>query len=275
MKLNIKLLVLMLSFGFVMLSHFSYSQEHRKLIRKGNEEYKGEKYDMAEVEYMRALDQDSLSQPAIFNLGDALYKQGKYDDALKRYARILELLKSPPAVDEDKPRKEDELAKAEDTHYNIGNVHFMKSEWDEAIEAYKNSLRLNPADTTAKFNLAYAQLKKQEQEQQEQENQDNQDNQDQDNQDKQDQNQDNQNQDNQDDNQDKQDQDNQDQDQQDKQDQNQDQQDKQDQQSEPKISQEQAEKMLQAIQANEDKTQEKVKDKKAGAVVVSKSGKNW
>lgn len=234
------------------------AQQERKFIRSGNKQFVKGDFVSAEVDYLRALDKDSTSYAAIFNLGDALYKQQKYEDALARFSVLaadsINVEKRPAAF------------------YNVGNTHFEMKKYEEAIEAYKNSLRMNPSDTLAKFNLAYAQLmlqKQQDQDKQDQEKKDDKDNKDQDK-DKKDQNQD-QNKDNQDQNKD-----------QDKKDQDKKDQDKKDgdgkdqpQQPEPKIGKDQAEKMLQAIQANEDKTQQKVKDKKEKGVVVGGSRKNW
>ncbi len=241
-----------------------YSQEERRDIRKGNKKFYEGKFNEAEVDYLRAIDIDSTSMPAIFNLGNAFYKQGQLDEALKRYTKLAE----NPIPNKHTP----------DLFYNSGNALFYAEKYEEAAGAYMQALRMNPSDTTAKFNLAYALLKLQQQQQQQQEqNQDqNQDNQDQ----NQEQNQDNQNQDqqNQDQNQDNQNgDDKKDGEGDDKKDGEGDKKEEQEGEGKPqevKLSKEQAEKLLEAIQANEDKTQEKLKDKKKGVIVVG-SGKNW
>ena len=61
----------------------------------------------------------------------------------------------------------DKLQKAH-SYYNIGNAYCASQEWEKAIEKYKSSLRLNPTDIDTKYNLAYAQQKLQKQQQQEQ-----------------------------------------------------------------------------------------------------------
>ena len=73
--------------------------------------------------------------------------------------------------------------------YNLGNAQFRQQKYAEALESYKNSLRLNPDDPQAKFNYAYVKKLLDDQNQQNQDNKDNKDNKD----DKDDQNQDQQN----------------------------------------------------------------------------------
>ena len=244
-----------------------FAQTDRREVRAGNRAFKKGEFPKAEIDYKKALLKDSTSVAAQYNLANALYKNENYTEAEKYSKAALDSLSRSP--------------RAADAHYNAGDIYLQQRRWSEAIEAFKQSLRLNPDDMDAKSNLAYAQ-KMLEKEQQDQQNQ-NQDgggdnNQDQ-NQDNQDQNKDDQNKDqnqdqdqdqnkDQNDNQDQQDQP-QNQDQQD--DQNQPQQDNQDQ----KISPEAAEQMLQAIQAKEDETQDKVKKEKAAAVKSRQKEKNW
>ena len=50
--------------------------------------------------------------------------------------------------------------------YNKGNAHFAKKEYDKSVESYKNALRMNASDVDAKTNLALAQRMLQQQQQQ-------------------------------------------------------------------------------------------------------------
>ena len=166
-----------------------------------------------------------------------------------------------------------------DVAYNLGNTQFAQQKYKEALSSYRMAMRCNPNDEDAKYNYAFTKRLLQQQEQQQQQQQQNQDK----NQDNKEQNSD-QNKDNQDQNQ----QNNKDQNgdnQQDKSEpQNQDekgeepqgQADKREQQGgqrpEGGMSPEQQEALLQAIQAEEDKTQDKLKEK---AGVLIRGGKNW
>jgi Ca-activated chloride channel family protein len=239
---------------FTSLAIPSFAQEDKKDVREGNKLYKKELYNDAEIAYRRGLDKDSLSFVARFNLGDAYYKQEQYEQAENIFKNLSDI--------NDEGMTDAQKAKI---MHNLGNAQLQQKKYKESIDSYKKSLRINPTDDETRSNLAYAQLMSND-EQQQQQNQDQNQDQSQD-QDKQDQ---NQNQDNQNQDQNNQEQ-NQDQDQS-----NQDQQDKKQQQGqEPKISPQQARQILEAVQADEKQTQEKVNKEKAKALKKQKTDKNW
>lgn len=137
-----------------------YTEPHIKALREGNYFLKNKKYDQAETEYRRALDLKSPYPQAYYNLGVKSQVLNKYDEAITNYNQSLKNLK-------DKK----EIAHA---YHNIGNSYMKKQEWANAIQAYKQALKKNPTDMDTKYNLAYAQLKlkkKQEQQQQQPQNQ--------------------------------------------------------------------------------------------------------
>ena len=228
-----------------------FAQKEIKFSRQGNKEYKLKNFDDAELLYRRSFDENPAYNDAMFNLGNALYKQEKYKDALKSFESLAD--------------SEIDLLSKADSYYNLGNSFLKDSKLKKSIEAYKNSLRLNPENLHAKYNLAYAQdqLKKQQQQQQQQQEQQNKD--DQENKQKNDKNQ-----------QQQQGDDNKDKDQQDQQNNDKQQnQDKQEQkQQQDKMSKQDAERLLQALATDEQQVQEKVKEAKASQRRV-RTLKNW
>jgi tetratricopeptide (TPR) repeat protein len=231
-------------FFLICFSGPAWAQADKKFIRQGNRVYEKDKFPESEIYYRKALDKNKGSGDAVFNSGDALYKQKKYEDAGKQFIESHRM-------NEDKDKKSSSL-------YNLGNSLLMANKLQESIEAYKNSLRLKPDNKEAKYNLAYAQDLLKEQQQQEQQQQQNKDNKDQNN-DQQKKDDGNKNQDQEKDSQDKQN--------------NEQQQDKQDQQQQS-ISKEDAERLLNAIANDEKNVQEKVKLAKAAKARV-KTVKNW
>ena len=232
------------------------AQEDRRDVRKGNRDFKKESWREAEIDYRKALVKDSLSMAANYNLANTLYREGNVEQALKTLESVKEVA---PAS-----------ASAADYYFNLGDAAIAMQDWQTAVDAFKESLLRNPGDIAAKENYIYAK-KKLEDQQQNQQNDQNQDNQNQnDNQDQQ--NDQNQNGDqNQDQQQDRNDKNN-------NQDQNQDQQDKKEQPQQgqqPKISPQAAQQMLQAIQAKEKETQDKVNKQKAEALKSRQKEKNW
>ena len=221
------------------------AQPDKRDVRRGNRDYKKENWKEAEIEYRKGIVKDSLSVAANYNLAADLYRQNNPQEAQKVLDRIKEVA---PATEN-----------AADYYYNLGDVAIANQDWQTAVTAFEESLLRNPGDLNAKENYIYAKKKLQQQQNQQnqQQNDQNPDNQDQ-NQDRNDQNQDNQNQD-----QNK-----------DQQDQNKDQQDRQ-QDQQPKITPQAAQQMLQAIQAKEKETQEKVKKEKAAALQSRQKERNW
>lgn len=228
------------------------AQTDRKEVRSGNRQFRRENYKEAEISYRKALVKDSLSFAANYNLANVLYRGEHYDEA----GKVMETVRDAAPASEH----------GADYFFNAGDIALAKKDYAAAVDAFKQSLLLNPGDLQAKENYIYAR-KMLENQQQNGGGQDNQQNQDQQ------QNQDNQdNQDNQQDRNDNQ----QNQDQQN----NQDQQDSQDgrngQQPQPvKISPQQAQQMLKAMQAKEKETQDKVNREKAEALKSRQKEKNW
>ena len=244
-------------------SSLSFAQKQvRKEIRKGNKEYKQEKYPDAEVNYRRALEENARSIEAAYNLGNSLYKQEKRQEALEQYQAMI--------------NNETDKEKLADAWHNIGNVFLsmkdsqnpeeQKIALPRSIEAYKNALRNNPKDEETRYNLALAQKLLEDQENDDQGQDDQQDDQNQD-----------QNQENQDQQQDQ----NQDQQNQDQQNQNQDQDQKEQEQKEQQgqnpneMSKETAERILESLMQDERNTQEKVKAEEMRRQKQRKTDKNW
>ena len=232
------------------------AQVDKRDVRSGNRDYRKENYKEAEIEYRKAIVKDSLSMAANYNLAADLYRQNNPQEAQKVLDRIKEVA---PATEN-----------AADYYYNVGDVAMANQDWQTAVTAFEESLLRNPGDLNAKENYIYA--KKKLEEQQNQQNQQNDQNQDQNKDQNKDDNQNNdQNQDNKDQNDDKQDQNK------DQQNQNNDQKQNQDQQQnqQPKITPQAAQQMLQAIQAKEKETQEKVNKEKAQALQSRQKERNW
>lgn len=242
------------------------AQVDKKDVRRGNRDFKKENYREADIDYRKALLKDSTSVAANYNLASVLYRQGDMEQAGTTLDRIKE---TAPATES-----------SADYWYNRGDVALGVKDYQTAVDAFAQSLMIRPDDMDAKENFIYA--KKMLENQQNQQNQHNNDQ-------NQDQNQDQNNDQNQNQDQNQNDDQNKDQDKNDDQDKNQDQnqqnqdqnddrqnQDKKNQQGhEPKLSPQAAQQMLQAIQAKEKETQEKVKEEKAKALKARQKEKNW
>ena len=117
--------VLALSAGAV-----SAQKAERKNVREGNKLYESEKYTESEIAYRKSLEVNPRSTEGTYNLGNSLYKQGKFPEAAEQYQLIAGQGEKMVATPEGKAR---------------------------LSEVYKQSLRLNPKDDETRYNLALAQ----------------------------------------------------------------------------------------------------------------------
>ena len=232
---------------------------------------------------------DSTLFEGRYNLANALIRQAMADSTATQNAESAEANMSAGYLSQAegllKKAALDSLqsdAARADAYYNLGNAQFVQQKLQEALSSYRKALTLRPDDMEAKYNYALTkklleQNQNQNQDQQQDQNQDQNQNQDNKNNDQ------NQNQNNQNQNQDQQQDPNKDQQQNQDQNKNGGGDDKQDEQEDKKpneqpqnrsgMSEEQQKQLLDAIQAQEDKTQDKL-DKKAKGIIV-KGRKNW
>ena len=212
------------------------AQEERPHVRRGVALLEQERFAEAEAEFRSALQLKPSSFEAAYNLGTALFRQEKYDEALQQ------LQATTPFANDDKQR----LASL---FHNLGNSYLFGQNIDQSIEAYKQALRHNPLDDETRYNLIAAMKLKDEQEEQEEEQQDQQEQEQQEQQEQE-----------------------QEQEEQEQEQEQQDQQQQQQQESEG-ISRENAERLLQALEEDEKELLEKMNQNREKQPV--RIEKNW
>ena len=139
MKKYLTLIVLFFTF-------FSYSQTEKKekdnVLPKANEEFEAKNYAEAEAQYRISNSKGISGATPSYNLGNAIYKQNHASEAKFAYAKALE-----------KAKTKEEKHKA---FHNLGNVFMQEKQYAKAVESYKNALRNNPADEQTRYNYALA-----------------------------------------------------------------------------------------------------------------------
>jgi tetratricopeptide (TPR) repeat protein len=243
----------------------------KQILRSGNDLFKQKRFVDAEVKYKKALKENPNYSTAGYNLGNAVYEQNRLEEALPLYELVA--------------KSAGETETREKSFHNMGNVMMKQKQYDKAIEAYKNSLLLNPKDETTRYNLALAQKLLKDQQQNDQNKDQNKDkdkdqNKDQDQDENKDQNSENKDQNEDEGGDDKKDQDknegdneNDENDQQDQKNEG----DKKEQNKQPQpnqLSQQQIEQLLEAMNNEENKTQQKVNANKAKGKKVNQE-KDW
>lgn len=231
------ILFITLSFSGVLI----YAQKaERDYIRIGNRLFNDSVFVDAEVNYRKAIEVNPNSTISMYNLGNTLSQQQKFQEAMEQYVATTKI---------EKDKK-----KLAHIYHNMGVIFQAGKDYGQAVEAYKMSLRNNPLDDETRYNLALAQklLKDQEQNQQDQNQDQNQDQQDQKEQ-KQDQQEQDQNQNNQKDEQ---------------------QQPPKSEKQENEMSKENAEQLLNSVMQDEKDTQDKVQ-KQQQVIQGGRLEKDW
>ena len=139
MKMKNKLFVILLCFF-----SFGFSQEAKVInhIFNGNEKAQEEEYIEAEKAYREALSLAPEKAKALFNLGNTHFLDKKYQEASQRFFQTQKFANSK----EDKHK----------AFHNMGNVYMQEKDYQKAVEAYKSALRNNSSDEETRYNYALA-----------------------------------------------------------------------------------------------------------------------
>ena len=117
----------------------------RDLTRSGNKLYRSKEYSKAEIDYRKALEVNKSDRTTIFNLANVLYRTDRREEAGKLYQSLTPHLSLLSSTE------------AADLTHNAGNTAFRAKQLEQAIEYYKESLRRRPSDEDTRYNLALAQ----------------------------------------------------------------------------------------------------------------------
>jgi len=151
-------LLILLFFGF---SLSLMAQSERRITRIGNSQYETGNFVDAELNYKKAIEKNSGLIEAQFNLGDALVKQERYEEALESFEIVS--------------NSTEDLGMRANALHNKGNIQLSQQDLEGALESYKDALRLNPKDEETRYNYAYVKDLLDQQKQEEEQNEENQD----------------------------------------------------------------------------------------------------
>lgn len=132
----------LLLYSFLLLSFAIYAQEKDKNLPKGNDSFAEKKYADAEAEYRISESKSPKKAIASYNLGNAIYRQNQTGEAKYHYATALKKAKTRPNKHQ--------------VFHNLGNAFMKDKDYSNAVEAYKNALRNNPSDEETRYNYALA-----------------------------------------------------------------------------------------------------------------------
>lgn len=130
-------LLMFISMGSIM----SQQNEYESLIKKGNNSFE-DNTALSEQNYRKAISYSPEFVKGQYNFSNNLYKNEYYDEALLNQLEASKYAKT--------------RANKHLIFHNIGNILMKKKMCKEAVEAYKNALKNNPKDDESRYNLALA-----------------------------------------------------------------------------------------------------------------------
>ena len=145
-----KLLFALLSFG-LMSAQNNIEKKSNNLVFDGNMEFEKKDLELAEYKFRKAKAIDSLNYDAPYNLGNSLYENKLVNDAELMYKKALKINSS----------KENKFK----AFHNLGNIYLQKEDYQNAVSAFRSALLNNPDDEETRYNYVLAKelLKKQNQ----------------------------------------------------------------------------------------------------------------
>ncbi len=156
-----------LLFIFILISSISFAQEKEELlalkkannyVHEGNSLVNEDDFVSAEMAYRKAISEQPTSVAGVYNLGNSYYKKGNYEEALYRHQQAVK-----SAVSKTEKHK---------AFHNIGNILMQNKKCKEAVEAYKSALRNDPSDDETRYNLGLAKVCAEQQKDQQDQNKD-------------------------------------------------------------------------------------------------------
>lgn len=135
-------------------------ENDRFYVREGNRLFRDSLFSKAEAKYRKALELNPNAARTLFNLGNAQLMQQNPKEAIKQYESAVALEKN-------------KFCKAQ-MYHNMGVIMQSSQQYAAAIDCYKNALRNNPHDNMTRYNMVLCQrlLKKSPQQDQQQQNKD-------------------------------------------------------------------------------------------------------
>ncbi|AZA77436.1 tetratricopeptide repeat protein [Chryseobacterium sp. G0186] len=150
--MNTKIIFLSLIVAFSFSSLLFGQENYRTLVHEGNQKFDGKDYDGASSKYMEAVKSNDKDFTAHYNMGNALYKSKKYEEAKSEFEKAEQLSQTLPD-------------KAAALH-NLGNTYMQMKQPEKAADYYKKALKQNPYSEATRKNYEIAKLKEKEKEQQ-------------------------------------------------------------------------------------------------------------
>ena len=129
-------------YSLLLLAFVAKSQEKDKYLPKGNDNFADEKYADAEADFRISQSKNPKKAIASYNLGNSIYKQNQPAESKYQFTKAIKTATTRPEKHQ--------------AYHNLGNALMTEKDYSNAVEAYKNALRNNPTDEETRYNFALA-----------------------------------------------------------------------------------------------------------------------
>ena len=129
-------------YSLLLFAVVGFGQEKDKVLPKANAEFADKKFTAAEADYRVSQSNNPKKAISTYNLGNAIYRQNQIEEARFSYSRAIKNATIRPEKHQ--------------AFHNLGNTYMKEKNYSAAVEAYKNALRNNPEDEQTRYNFALA-----------------------------------------------------------------------------------------------------------------------
>lgn len=130
------------AYSLILISFVAKAQEKDKNLPNGNEAFAEKKYADAEADFRISQSKNPKKAIASYNLGNSIYRQNQAGESKYQFAKAIKAAKTRP--------------EKHTAFHNLGNALMLEKDYSNAVEAYKNALRNNPSDEETRYNYALA-----------------------------------------------------------------------------------------------------------------------
>ena len=129
-------------YSLILISFVANAQEKDGNLPKGNEAFAQKKYADAEADFRISQSKNTKKSISSYNLGNSIYRQNQAGESKYQFAKAIKTAKTRP--------------EKQTAFHNLGNALMQEKDYSNAVEAYKNALRNNPSDEETRYNYALA-----------------------------------------------------------------------------------------------------------------------
>ena len=139
---KVNLIVLLSCFVSLSAQQTKINKESNNLTLDGNIEYVEDNLIEAEALYRKSISKDSMNLAAKYNLGNSFYSNKLNEEALNQYRLSI--------------KNSNDKSTLHKSYHNLGNLYMQSEDYQNAMDSFKNALLNNPEDDETRYNYVLA-----------------------------------------------------------------------------------------------------------------------